>query len=68
MAATVAASPRHPLGAWAGDGLVRIPSAYGRARGVDLFRGADLLHVPRAGHFDLLNHPRVAEALGAWLA
>ena len=68
VAGTVTASPRHPLGAWAGDGLVRPPSAYGRARGVDLFPGAELLHVPGAGHFDLLNDPRVAEALRRWLA
>jgi len=67
VSATVTASPRHPVGAWAGDGLVRLPSAYGRARGVDLFPGADRLHVPGAGHFDLLNHPRVAEALRGWL-
>ena len=68
VAGTVTASARHPLGAWAGDGLVRTPSAYGRARGVDLFPGAELLHVPGAGHFDLLNDPRVAEALRRWLA
>ena len=49
VAGTVTASPRHPLGAWAGDGLVRTPSAYGRARGVDLFPGAELLHVPGRG-------------------
>jgi pimeloyl-ACP methyl ester carboxylesterase len=67
VAGTVTASPRHPVGAWVGDGLVRPPSAFGRARGVDLFPGADVLHVPGAGHFDLLNHPRVAEALRGWL-
>ena len=50
-----------------GDGLVRPPSAYGREDGVDLFPGAEVLHVPGAGHFDLLNHPRVAEALRRWL-
>ena len=47
---------------------MRTPSAYGRARGVDLFPGAELLHVRAADHFDLLNHPRVAEALRRWLA
>jgi hypothetical protein len=67
VAGTVTGSPRHPVGAWLGDGLVRPPSAYGRGRGVDLFPGAEVLHVPGAGHFDLLNHPRVGEALRAWL-
>ena len=68
VAGTVTSSPRHPLGRWAGDGLVRVPSAYGRGAGVDLFPGAEVLHVPGAGHFDLLNHPTVAEALRNWLA
>jgi len=67
VAGTVTDSPRHPVGAWLGDGLVRPPSAYGRYGGVDLFPGAEVLHVPGAGHFDLLNHPRVADALRGWL-
>lgn len=67
VAGTVTASPRHPVGAWLGDGLVRPPSAYGRYGGVDLFPGAEVLHVPGAGHFDLLNHPLVADALRGWL-
>ena len=50
--------PRHPVGAFLGDLLVRAPSAYGRERGrADLFPGAETLHVPKADHFDLLNHP-----------
>ena len=69
VAGTVTSSPRHPVGALVGDGLVRVPSAHGRqGRQVELFPGAAVLHVPRAGHFDLLNHPRVHEALLEWLA
>jgi hypothetical protein len=49
--------------------LVRQPSAYGRSRRhPGLFPGADELHLPRAGHFDLLNHPAVHDALRTWLA
>ena len=69
VAGTVTASARHPVGALVGDCLVRVPSAHGRrGRQVDLFPGADVLHVPRAGHLDLLNHPLVREALLEWLA
>ena len=69
VSATLTASPRHPVGAFLGDLLVRTPSAYGRKRGrPDLFPGAETLHVPRADHFDLLNHPDVHDALRRWLA
>ncbi|QZY28286.1 esterase/lipase family protein [Nocardioides coralli] len=68
VSATLTRTPRHPVGAWLGDGLVRVPSAYGRVGPVDLFPGAEVLHVPRAGHFDLLNHPDVEGALVRWLA
>jgi hypothetical protein len=69
VSATLTASPRHPVGAFAGDLLVRQPSAYGRKSGrPDLFPGAETLHVPRADHFDLLNHPEVHTALRRWLA
>jgi hypothetical protein len=68
VAATLTRSARHPLGAFAGDLLVRQPSAYGRGRGRALFPDADVLHVPRAHHFDLLNDARVEEALVQWLA
>lgn len=67
VSGTLTSSPRHPVGAWLGDLLVRQPSAYGESRGGSLFPGADLLHVPQAGHFDLLNHPRVHDALATWL-
>jgi pimeloyl-ACP methyl ester carboxylesterase len=69
VSATLTASPRHPVGHVVGDLLVRVPSAYGRDRyGAELFPDADVLHVGRAGHFDLLNHPRVERALRDWLA
>ena len=68
VAATVTTSERHPVGHAMGDLLVRVPSAYGRDRyGAELFPGADVLHVGRAGHFDLLNHPDVHRALRQWL-
>ena len=69
VAATLTASPRHPVGAFVGDLLVRVPSAYGRERArADLFPGAEVLHVRRADHFGLLNHPDVHGALRRWLA
>jgi pimeloyl-ACP methyl ester carboxylesterase len=68
VAATLTASPRHPVGHVVGDCLVRVSSAYGRDRhGADLFPGADVLHVGSTGHFGLLNHPRVHRALRSWL-
>lgn len=68
VAATLSRSPRHPVGAWAGDLLVPVRSAHGRARRrPELFPGAEVLHVPRADHFDLLNHPAVHAALEEWL-
>ena len=68
VAATLGASHRHPVSETLGDGLVRFASATGRPRrGPDMFPAADLLHI-RGGHFDLLNHPEVEDALRAWLA
>ncbi|MEP6816328.1 MAG: alpha/beta fold hydrolase [Marmoricola sp.] len=68
VAATVTRSPRHPLGEIAGDLLVRYPSAVGKGRrGRELFPDADVLHVPGAGHFDLLNHEDVYAAILGWL-
>jgi hypothetical protein len=68
VSATLARSPRHPVSRVLGDLLVRQPSAYGRSRrNPGLFPGADELHLPRAGHFDLLNHPQVHTALRDWL-
>ena len=68
VAATLATSRRHPVSEVLGDALVRYPSATGRPRfGREMFPGAEVLHV-RGGHFDLLNHPEVYDALTAWLA
>ena len=69
VAATLTRSPRHPVGHVVGDLLVRVPSAYGRdPYGAELFPDADVLHIGRSDHFDLLNHPEVHEALERWLA
>ena len=64
VAGTVTRSRRHPVGEVAGDLLVRYPSAVGKARrGREMFPGADVLHVPGADHFDLLNHDDVYAAI-----
>jgi hypothetical protein len=69
VSATLTRSVRHPVGGLLGDLLVRQPSAYGVSRRhPGLFPDADRLHLSRCGHFDLLNHPRVHDALRAWLA
>ena len=65
---TLTASPRHPVGRFLGDLMVRVPSASGRGRLITLFPDAEVLHLPRAGHFALLNEPRVHEALRGWLS
>ncbi len=68
VSATLSRSPRHPVGRFLGDLLVRQPSAYGRSRRhPGLFPGADELHLPKTGHLDLLNHPDVHRALRDWL-
>ena len=69
VAATLTRSPRHPVGHFVGDLLVRVPSAFGRDRhGVELFPGADVLHLGNTDHFGLLNHPDVHRLMGEWLA
>jgi pimeloyl-ACP methyl ester carboxylesterase len=69
VSATLSRSERHPVGWALGDLLVRQPSAYGVSRRrLELFPDADRLHLPGSGHFHLLNHPRVHEALRDWLA
>ncbi|WP_158604403.1 PGAP1-like alpha/beta domain-containing protein [Nocardioides mangrovicus] len=69
VAGTLARSPRHPVSQVVGDLLVRYPSATGRdRRGAEMFPGADVLHVPGADHFALLNHPDVHRALESWLS
>ena len=67
VSATLTTSPRHPVGAFFGDMMVRQPSAYGRDRGGrNLFPDGDVLHL-RGHHFDLLNDTSVAAALKKWL-
>lgn len=69
VAATLTDSHRHPVSEVFGDLLVRYPSAVGKPRrGEEMFPGADVLHVPGADHFALLNHPSVLDALRRWLA
>ena len=68
VSAAISESPEHPVGRVIGDIMVRMHSAHGRSRHEhDLFPDADVLHVPRCHHFDLLNHPHVHDALGRWL-
>ncbi|WP_370288056.1 lipase family alpha/beta hydrolase [Nocardioides sp.] len=69
VAGSLTAHPRHPVARTLGDLLVTPDSAFGiDPRGRELFPLADRIHVPRAGHFDLLNHPDVAQPLLRWLA
>jgi hypothetical protein len=68
VAATLTRSPRSTTAGTVGDYLVPYDSALGRDRhGEQMFPGAETLHVPRADHFDLLNHDAVYAALHAWL-
>jgi hypothetical protein len=68
VAATLTRSHRHPLAARVGDLLVPYRSAAGLLPdGREIFPDADVLHVPGADHFDLLNHDHVHEALRGWL-
>lgn len=69
VSATLTSNPRHPVGRFVGDLLVRVPSAHGTSRGGhQLFPDAELLHVPASSHFDLLNHRDVHDALRRWLS
>ncbi|RNL63203.1 alpha/beta hydrolase [Nocardioides marmoriginsengisoli] len=69
VAATLGKSPTSPMAATIGDYLVPYRSAVGLLPGdVEIFPGADVLHVPGADHFDLLNHDDVYAALRGWLA
>jgi pimeloyl-ACP methyl ester carboxylesterase len=69
LVAATLAGRGHPISVALGDLLVRYPSATARPRGgVAMFPDADVLHVPGAGHFALLNHPDVDAALRAWLS
>lgn len=69
VAATLSRSPKSPVASTVGDYLVQYRSAVGLLPGdVEMFPGADVLHVPCADHFDLLNHDDVYAALRGWLA
>ena len=68
VAATLTTSPRSITSATIGDYLVPYDSALGRRKGgEEMFPGAETLHVPRADHFDLLNHDDIYAALVTWL-
>lgn len=67
VAATLTTSERHPVGRWVGDLLVQVPSAHGRRGASQLFPNAEVVHVPRTGHFGLLNHPDVHTRMRDWL-
>ena len=68
VAATLTRSPTSLTSATLGDYLVPYDSALGRRRGgEEMFPGAETLHVPRADHFDLLNHDDIHAALVTWL-
>lgn len=69
VAATLSKSPTSPASQTVGDLLVPYDSAVGRARNGDLlFPHASVLHVPKADHFDLLNHELVHARMLGWLA
>lgn len=69
VAASLTASPRHPIARSIGDLLVTPESALAQpARGPRLFPAASTLHIPNAHHFDLLHHEDVAAAMTSWLA
>ena len=69
VSATVTRRARHPVGRLIGDWLVLVPSASGQSRSRRIpFRAEDGLHVGKATHFVLLNHPKVYARLREWLA
>jgi pimeloyl-ACP methyl ester carboxylesterase len=68
VAATVTRNDKHPVARLIGDMLVLSPSASGRSRTRRLgFDDAFGLTVGGAHHLALLNHPKVAAQLRAWL-
>lgn len=67
VASTLGASKRHPLSSVLGDLLVHVSSATGVTRTGPIVAGARSEFVPSAHHFALLNHPRIADLLVAWL-
>ncbi len=67
VAATLTRSHRSLTAGTLGDYLVPYASALGRRDGVEMFPGAETLHVPGADHFDLLNHDDIYAAIRGWL-
>jgi pimeloyl-ACP methyl ester carboxylesterase len=70
VAASLGDTPGHPLSRVIGDLLVPRASAFGEGRrGAELgLDEADRRLIGRVNHFDLLDHPVVAELLHEWLA
>ncbi len=68
VSASLTRSARHPVALAVGDLLVQPRSALGTPRrATAYFAGANTVHVPKADHFDLLNHDDVYDALAGWL-
>jgi PGAP1-like protein len=69
VAATLSDDPNAPVGRLLGDLLVLRPSAWGQRRRTERLRFPieNYRSVGRAHHFDLLNHPAIAEELVRWL-
>ena len=68
VAATITSSGRDPVGRLLGDCLVLQPSASGRSRTRRIpFEAEYGMHVGRAHHLALLNHPKVYERMLVWL-
>lgn len=69
VAATLGKRSNDLVASTVGDYLVQYRSAVGLLPGnVEMFPGANVLHVPGADHFDILNHDDVYAALRTWLA
>jgi hypothetical protein len=68
VAATIIRNPGHPVGRFAGDLLVREPSASGRCRTRGNLPFDEICTLGGLTHFDLLNHPDVDVHLRKWLA
>jgi len=68
VAGSLTRSARHPVALAIGDLLVQPRSAHGQPhRAAAYFPDASVVHVPGAGHFDLLNHDDVYDAIAGWL-
>lgn len=67
VAATLGATQRHPLSSVLGDMIVHFSSSSGIGRQGPVVPHARLEYLPSANHFVLLNHPRIADWLVAWI-